>query len=337
LLAQTKTLAVGSPTEPEAGQKLPAAGWIVPCIFVFVVGFLFSTWLLDIYRGGDQEHYDRFWRAMVWTHPSLWERLQVAYLSSAEPLYRLIIGVGTYYNVDRIGYLSAWNAFFLSLIAYALIKFRSSIPFAVLVFTNFYVLVLLSSAERLKFGYIFLLLAFCVENVRWKAILSVASGFAHTQAVIQFFSAAIYYVAVEYERILSRRSSTIAFMVGAPASIGIVVYYLFNSIGDIVVQKSEFYMGESEGIPEIVQWFLILIGGTVVLDRRWPFFLAMLPMGVLTSLFGGRVNVATLAFFCALAMTGRKTAHPLVLFVMAYMSFKSIGFITNVLNTGQGF
>lgn len=313
------------------------ATWLAPCAFLFIAGFLFSMWLLDLYRGGDQEHYDRFWRAMVWTHPSLWSRLQFAYLSSAEPLYRLIIGAGTYLNVDRLTYLSLWNAFFLSLIGYALIKNRSSIPFAIFVFTNFYILVLLSSAERLKFGYIFLLLAFCVEHIRWKTLCSVLSGFAHTQAVIQFMSAAIYYVCVEYRTIFSRKTTTIALLIGGPAAAGVVFYYLLNSIGDIVVQKSEFYMGESQGIPEIVQWLFILIGGTIVFDKRWPFVLAMLPMGVLTSLFGGRVNVATLAFFCALALTGRKTAHPLVLLVMAYMSFKSIGFITNVLNTGQGF
>lgn len=336
-------MAIGSSSFGADGSTLTLperrnwATWLVSCGFVFIAGFLFSMWLLDLYRGGDQEHYDRFWRAMVWTHPSLWSRLQYAYLSSAEPLYRLIIGVGTYLNVDRLTYLSLWNAFFLSLIGYALIKNRSSIPFVIFVFTNFYILVLLSSAERLKFGYIFLLLAFCVENLRWKTVFSVLSGFAHTQAVIQFMSAAIYYVAVEYRQIFATRSGTIALVIGGPTVVGVVMYYLINSIGEIVIQKSEFYMGESQGIPEIVQWLLILICGTIVFDRRLPFVIAMLPMGVLTSLFGGRVNVATLAFFCGLALTGRKTTHPLVLLVMAYMSFKSIGFITNVLNTGQGF
>lgn len=313
------------------------ATWLAPCGLIFIAGFLFSVWLLSLYRGGDQEHYDRFWRAMVWTHPSLWSRLQFAYLSSAEPMYRLIIGLGTYLNVDRIVYLSLWNAFFLSMIGYILIKSRSSIPFAIFVFTNFYVLVLLSSAERLKFGYIFLLLASCIESLRGKTLLSIVSGFAHTQAIIQFMSAAIYYVAVEYRRIFAKTSSTIALFAGGSAALGVVVYYLVNSVGDIVAQKSEFYMGESQGVSEIIQWLLILIGGTIVFEKRLPFALAMLPMGVLTSLFGGRVNVATLAFFCALALAGRKTAHPLVLFVMAYMSFKSIGFVTNVLNTGQGF
>lgn len=88
---------------------------------------------------------------------------------------------------------------------------------------------------------------------------------------------------------------------------------------------------------EIIQWFLILVVGTTVFNKRVQFFVGMLPMGVLTAFYGSRINVATLAFFCALALLQNKTAHPFVLAVMAYMSFKSIGFIANVLQTGQGF
>ena len=311
--------------------------WLPYCALVFVAGYFFSIWFLDVYRWGDQYYYDRFWRAMTWTHPALWSQLQFQHLSSAEPLYRLIIGLGTYLRFDRIVYLSLWNGFFLSTIAYVLIKNRSSIIFAAFVFTNFYIFVLLSSAERLKFAYLFLVLAFCVESIKWKVVFSVMSGFAHTQAVVQFISASIYFVVAEYKRIFASRFKTIAFFVGAPVALGIVAYYLTNSIGDVVARKSEFYIDESEGLPEIVQWVLILVCGIVVFDKRLQFVLGMLPMGVLTALYGGRINVATLAFFCALALAERRTAHPFVLLVMAYMSFKSIGFITNVLATGHGF
>jgi hypothetical protein len=182
-----------------------------------------------------------------------------------------------------------------------------------------------------------LLLAFCGGGVKWKGAVSMLSVFAHTQAIVQFVSSAMYYVIEFRKTIFSSRWKTTLFVVGVPVALGAAMYILINSSGDVISQKADFYGEESQGLIEIIQWFLILICGAVVFKRRLQFFIGMLPMGVLTSLYGNRINVATLAFFCALSLAQRKTAHPLVLAVMAYMSFKTIGFVTNVLNTGQGF
>ena len=307
------------------------------CLAIFAVGYAFSTWLLEAYFAGDQRYYSDFWYAMRWAHPSQWRRLQLEYLSSSDPLYRVIIGAGTYLTFDRIYYLAFWNGIFLSAIGYILLKYRASILFSLLIFTNFYLFVLLGSAERLKFAYIFLILAFCGGGMKWKGALSLMSVFVHTQALVQFASSAIYYIIETRKEIFSNRWKSIIFLVSVPVVIGLTMYMLISSGGDVISQKAEFYGDESQGLAEIIQWVLILICGSVVFDKRLQFFVGMLPMGVLTALYGNRINVATLAFFCTLALAQRKTAHPLVLAVMGYMSYKTIGFILNVLNTGQGF
>lgn len=307
------------------------------CLAVFAFGYLFSTWLLDAYRAGDQEHYTNFWQAMMWAHPSQWKRLQVEYLSSAEPLYRYIIGAATYFRFDRIAYLSCWNGLLLSAICYIFIKYKANLLFSLLMMTNYYLLVLLGPAERLKFAYIALVLAFCGGGVKWRGFMSILSVFAHTQAFVQFSSSALYYFAENRHEILSNRFRTIIFALATPVVLGLAGYLLFSSSGDIISSKAEVYGQESQGIFEIIQWLLILIGGMFVFDNKSKFLVGMLPMGVLTALYGNRINVATLAFFCAIALTRRKTSHPLVLAVMAYMSFKSIGFILNIMETGQGF
>lgn len=310
---------------------------ILLCLAIFASGYAFSIWLLDAYRAGDQEHYANFWQAMMWTHPSQWRRLQVEYLSSAEPLYRFIIGAGTYLKFDRLRYLAFWNGLLLSAIGFILLKYRASLVFSLLVFSNYYIFVLLAPAERLKFAYLMLVLAFCGGGIKWKGALSILSVFAHTQAIVQFVSSAMYYVIESRKAIFSSRWKTSLFAIGVPLVIGLAIYTLISSSGDVISQKADFYGEESQGIIEIIQWVLILICGMVVFEKRLQFFIGMLPMGVLTSLYGNRINVATLAFFCALSLSQRRTTHPLVLAVMAYMSFKTIGFITNVLNTGQGF
>lgn len=325
---------------PDGTAALPAVNKPVAvslCLAIFVIGYFFSIWLLGEYTAGDQEFYTNFWYAMTWAHPSQWSRLQIQYLGSSEPLYRSIIGIGTYFNFDRIRYLSCWNGFMLASVGWVLLKYRASILFSFLIFSNYYLWVLLGPAERLKFAYLLLILAFCGGGIKTKISLSFLSVFAHTQALVQFVSAGIYYLIGIRQQIFSSRWKTISFIVLVPVFVGIAAYVIMNSAGDVISQKAEFYGGESRGIAEIIQWMLILLCGYLVFDKKMQFFIGMLPMGVLTALYGNRINVATLAFFCALSLSQGKTRHPLVLAVMAYMSFKTIGFVINFVSTGDGF
>lgn len=307
------------------------------CLVVFGLGYFFSHWLLLAYSGGDQIHYANFWQAMTWTHPSLWNKLQLQYVSSTEPLYRYTIGFGTYFGFDRLVYLSLWNALFLSLIAYALIKHKASILFSLFAFTNYYVFVLLAPAERLKFSFILLLLAFVLKDIKWRSLSAVLSVLAHNQAAVQVASASMYYVVRNWRKIVSSRVRIAVLFTLGPVLLVFAGYVVLNSSGDVISQKAEFYVYESQGIIETFQWLIILVTGIIAFNFRLHFIVGMLPMGVLTAIYGGRVNVATLAFFCAIALLERKTANPLVLFVMAYMSFKTIGFVSKVLVSGQGF
>src|SRR5690606_38999651 len=122
---------------------------------------------------GDPEHYTRFYNSLFGVHPRNWAALQRAQLGSAEPLYRYVIGAAAFFGIDRIQYISMWNGVLTASIGYVLLKHQSSIIFAVLVFTNYYLMVILGSAERLKFAYIFLTLSACAYSIRPKYILSV--------------------------------------------------------------------------------------------------------------------------------------------------------------------
>ena len=221
---------------------------VVLCLTIFMIGYFFSIWLLGEYTGGDQEFYANFWHAMMWAHPSQWPRLQLQYLGSSEPLYRLVIATGTYLEFDRIRYLSFWNGLLLAAIGYILLKYRASLLFSILIFTNYYLIVLLSSAERLKFAYLFLILSFCGGGVKTKSTLSFMSVFFHTQAIVQFISAGLYYFIGIRKSIFNSRWKTAAFLMLTPVLIGIAAYVVINSSGDVISQKAEFYGGESEGL-----------------------------------------------------------------------------------------
>jgi hypothetical protein len=304
---------------------------------LFVAGFLFSYWYLEAYYRGDQTFYRNFYDSLFGTATQFWRGLQETYTGSSEPLYRYLIGAGAFYDIDRLLYLSFWNALLIASIGHVLAKSRSSVLFSVLLFTNYYLLVLLGPAERLKFAYICLVIGFASKNVAVRMAVSVMSFFFHTQALVQFASAAGYFLAKNYRDLLSSPLRLLLFVV--TGSIGLVgVFFVFYELlGTSISLKIEVYSSASEGYFEALQWSLILVGGLVVFSDRLAYFVGMLPMGVLTILFGNRVNVATLVFFVGTAIAQRKTSHPLVLVVMAYMSLKSIPFMINVLTYGTGY
>ena len=304
---------------------------------LFSATFLFSLWYLNQYYLGDQQFYNRFYYSLVQADPRHWARLQEIHLGSAEPLYRYVIGAAAYYDVDRIVYLSLWNGLLIGSIVYLAIKTRCSLVFAILLLTNYYVFVLLGPAERLKFAYICLVLGFAADNLKLRFALSAISIFFHTQALVQFASSAGYYFISNLRVIFMSPLYLLLLVVFGSVSIGAILYIFFEFVGVSVVLKMDVYSNESEGLLEAIQWGMILLGGLVVFRGRLAYFIGMLPMGVLTILFGNRVNVATLVFFAALVMTQEKTRHPLVLVVMGYMSVKSIPFMLDVVKYGTGY
>jgi hypothetical protein len=154
---------------------------------------------------------------------------------------------------------------------------------------------------------------------------------------VQFVSALNFYILDNLKKIASTPAKGFLLLVGATAAVSLVFYLFFFAVGQSIEAKSEFYLSESEGLAEAIQWGLLLFAGLAIFDKRLAYFVAMLPMGVLTVLFGNRVNVATLALFAGLAILQRKTNNPIVLAVMAYMSFKTISFLFNVVEFGDGF
>jgi hypothetical protein len=316
--------------ETKLGRRLALVG-------LSALSFLFSLWYLDAYYLGDQKFYQQFYYSLYQTSPEHWARLQEVYLGSSEPLYRYLIGSAARYDIDRIFYLSIWNALLVTAISYMLLKYRSSFLFGFLLLTNYYLFVLLGPAERLKFAYLCLIMGFVIDNVRARFVFSALSIFFHTQALVQFASAAAYYLADNMRAIFASPLRLLILVVLGSAALALVLSVFFNLVGTSVILKMEVYSNDSEGILEAVQWGMVLVGGLLVFDKRIAYFVGMLPMGVLTILFGNRVNVATLVLFAVLAITQRKTRHPLVLAVMAYMSLKSIPFLLDVVKYGTGY
>jgi hypothetical protein len=308
--------------------------WMVAA---FVVGYLFSLWFLNVYYLGDAAHYTRFYNALYGLDLRHWGKMQRSYLGSAEPLYRYVVGLPAYLGIDRVHYISIWNGVLTGSIGYILARFRCSIVFSVLIFTNYYLFVLLGAAERLKFAYIMIVFSVCFGSHRIRYAFLLLAIFFHTQALVQLASAVCYYISKEFKGLLSNPIRLLSVFAVLGVVLGVTLYALFNELGDVLARKSEGYRSQSAGIEEILQWTLLLCAGAYLFKYRIPFILGMVPIGILTFLYGDRVNLAAFAFFVIMSISQMRTSHPIVLTVMGYMSIKSVGFIYNVVNYGTGY
>lgn len=314
----------------------PDPPWTVSIPF-FAGGVLFSIWYLNAYYSGDALSYINFYNSLYGMPSQHWPHLQRMHLNSSEPLYVLLLAIGAFFGADRVLYIAMWNGILIGAIGYVLQKYRSLIIFNLFVFTNFYIFVLLASAERLKFSYVFLILSFAVSNRSLKFALAAASPFIHTQAIVQFASGFGYFVVANIGRFSKTPLRSMLLLVILIATIAGIAYGFYASVGQSIEDKSAYYSSVSSGFLEAVQWGMLLVAGALVFRERLAYLVAMLPMGILTIMFGNRVNVATLALFAGLAIVQRKTGHPVVLIVMAYMSVKSIPFMLDVIKYGTGF
>lgn len=303
----------------------------------FLLGFLFSLWYLEAYYMGDQRAYKLYYDSLFQMPSSSWITFQRQHLGSSEPLYGYVIGPFAYWGANRIVYLSLWNGLLIACIGHAMVKYRCSVIFSLFVLSNYYLLVAVGPAERLKFAYICLILAFSLDSMKVKLLLTLISPLFHAQAIIQLVSGVGYYLASNLFSFLRMPLKSIAIVLVSALSFAILAYAYIGWVGQSIEAKSAIYSEASGGLSEAIQWAMLLIGGLIAFRRRLAYFVGMMPMGVMTILFGNRVNIATFALFVAVAMVEKKTKSPIVLVVMAYMSYKSIGFMSDVIRYGDGF
>jgi hypothetical protein len=125
-------------------------------ILVFL-SFPISLSFLQFYISGDQVHYHNFYNSIQGVPFSEVGPIALSSISSAEPLSWLVLWTGSNLGVDKNIWISILNVFLIVGLVALLQKHRAPWYVMALLLTNFYVIVLMTGAERLKIAYIFLI------------------------------------------------------------------------------------------------------------------------------------------------------------------------------------
>ncbi len=298
-------------------------------LFFFTITFIFSYNLLELYEFGDQVHYRKFYLNI--NEVSFVEAFIMAalYIDSFEPVYVFIMWIGSIFEIPKDLYISFFNA----LLAISLIKlcelYKVKWFIILLLLSNFYLLVLFTGAERLKFAYLIIIISF-IYNKKYIKNLFYISPLAHLQSTI-FIAPKI--ISLLYETNFKKISNILRNIIIVCFFIG-----LFYFLKDGLIGKFINYYNASWDISQTFQLFILFLVYILITKKLKSSFLIFIPLFFLAIIIGGeRVNMIGFTFVTFLLMKSNKLHHPLYVALLVYFVFKSISFLSNILNYGDGF
>ena len=159
------------------------------CLPLFV--FLFSLFFAPFYYDGDSIPYNLAYDAIGASSASFFDTFPIyKHNVNGSVIHYLYIWIGSSLGLERGLIMAVANSILAYLMMRLFLQWRVSIYIAlVVILTNYYILGLYFAAERLKFGFIFLLLAL-IYNTKPKLslVFAVTSIFAHAQQVLIYTS-----------------------------------------------------------------------------------------------------------------------------------------------------
>lgn len=324
---------------PVSGGKnygLATAGVV---LFVFVISLLFAPY----YFAGDQVFYGLTYKNMAGRDLMEAYSIYPEYMSSRELVHFFIIWLASGLGVEKNLVMGAANG----LLALSLMKlceqWRVSLLVAAsLCITNFYIVVLYFSSERLKFGVlIFLVSVYYLHKRKTSIALSLLAIFAHIQLLIPYASWLFY-------KLVSSRGMRAFFDIKFKYKnilIGVLVFVaggilIWKFLGYQISSKFTYYaVAQSQNNdPLIFMRPILLLGMTLwYAKQKTEVVLKFVPIFVAVFLLGGdNVNLFAYAIFMSYALACKRGLNWGVLVTSVYFAYKSMSFIVLTFKTGQG-
>ena len=157
-------------------------------ILAAICVLIFSLNILPLYIDGDQLHYRDFYKYCFYDSLTLSQQFFCYQntLGSQEPGYFFISKLASIY-LEKDIFIAIANTILTFFMTILILKYYQKnwqrIAFIVLIITNYYFIVMLLSAERLKFSFIFLIISLLVSGNK-KIISFGVVIFTHIQSIL---------------------------------------------------------------------------------------------------------------------------------------------------------
>ncbi|NAW34727.1 hypothetical protein [Halomonas alimentaria] len=311
------------------------------CIICFPFFYIGSYVLISHYIGGDQVHYRAFYDALSSASYDAVMLLARGYVSSAEPITAYALWFGARAGFSKDVFISLINATFLTFFLLFLRRNRVHPVFVLLLLSNFYIIVILTGAERLKFAYFLFIVSALIEG-RSRFFIIMASPAAHLQSFVFIPAIAIYSYAKKIFEILFTWRLNARFAIAFFCAAGLLVFLLIVFF-QALLTKAGYYFSNDLRFSSLLQVFALSLISFPLLKNKMGAVLLFVYFSVAILLLGGeRVNMIAFSVFTFYLLKERAFSSMRVinlpyLAALAYFSFKSFGFIRNIMLYGNGF
>jgi len=295
--------------------------------------FLLSLIISPFYVGGDQVHYR-----------AVYERLPDLGIIEAFTFYSSSLS-----SLEMVHFFLSWLAsrvvekdLFVALsnaaLAYATIllfrKWRVSLLItALFIFTNFYWFVLYFSAERLKFGILFLFLSILyLERIKVFCFLGFLALISHVQVILIYTSLLFQFVLKKLLRFFTTGlvSKTVLLVI----FFALVPVFIMRE--QLMTKFHSYY--EFREIVDLLKVFILLVLSLWYSRKRLETVLMFIPIiGAVLLVGGERVNVLGYFLFLYYALPVNRGYNFGILATSLYFMFSSFRYMENILKYGDGF
>lgn len=298
--------------------------WFFVFIAIFSAYLLFSLFFSDYSTEGDQFFYRNFYNGIQYEDLIDGYEFYQNSLSASEPVYYIIIWLFSRFLEKNI-FISMVNALLGVLFFDWLRRKNTHWLIMGLLSLNFYLLVMFFSAERLKFGYLFLLLS--QLSTGWFSYsFSIVSILSHLQMLVlysaELISQRISTFAQQFKRTRSRSHMLYWIM---SMLIGLTSLLFIITVGFPLVQNKILgYIQQTEvNVSNKIVFFLIL--SLLYSKNKWRAFIAQVIL-LLTSFMVGDHRIVILSFtiFLTIGLDNKRGLNLGVLFTSGYFFVKGI-------------
>ena len=302
------------------------------CVYVLVstITYQFSLY----YVAGDQVGYNDAYRAVRGIGPLAAFELYQDFVSTLEFVHYSIVYIGSNLLIDKNVLFSLINGVFSVLIFRSLRGFNVSIFVSLfLIFTNYYVYVFYFAAERLKLALLFLLFsAYLARGGLSRTLCLTAAIMSHVSVMLLVSGAALNRLLIILK---GWRHCSNWVLIEILMFLSLMCIFFSDYILWKMYQYADdhnFTLGSS--VP-----LVLLISASLYYSRdKGGVVLEFIPAVIAFAVLGGsRVNMFAYMIFLKHGLQYKRGVNWGVAVTSAYFAAKSVSFVRNVLETGQGF
>lgn len=306
-------------------------------VLAFVAVYFLSEYLLSFYIYGDQFHYTNFYFRLRGASAAEVPSIQYSTTGSAEPFYGYLIWLASNAGMEKTPLIAVFNGLFAALIAATVRKLGGSILLVAIIFSNYYFIVLITAAERLKFSYIVFCLAILFGGFLGK-LLFFTTPLVHLQSALTIVSviSARFVDAIAFQA-KGLSWSRIRSLIGLIA-LAVLGLLAFLRLQERIIGKFQSYSELGEGVYGTLEIVVLTAASVIISRRKIEAVLFFAPLVLAAAVLGGsRVNMIGFVMLMYIGLKNGRSLHPILLSLYVYFGYRTVGFIDNIFAFGVGF